>query len=149
MFITSVQHMQTWEGKKIMSCNTPQLSVIHKNVLYQNLSLSFTFPYFSPPRAYQKYFLPWFLPLGHLIIHHSLSKYILSCCHIPGAESRFQSFYLVIKHTKYRMIHAIRRYLERASQVAKILPSGKESTCQCRRPQETQIWSLGWEDPLE
>ena len=26
--------------------------------------------------------------------------------------------------------------------------SGKESTCQCRR-QETQVWSLGWEDPLE
>ena len=104
-----------------MSCNTPQLSVIHKNVLYQNLSLSFTFPYFSPPRAYRKYFLPWFLPLGHLIIHHSLSKYILSCCHIPGAESRFQSFYLVIKHTKYRMIHTIRRYLERASQVALVV----------------------------
>ena len=26
--------------------------------------------------------------------------------------------------------------------------SGKESTCQCRR-QETQVQSLGWEDPLE
>ena len=25
---------------------------------------------------------------------------------------------------------------------------GRESYCQCRR-QETQIWSLGWEDPLE
>ena len=26
--------------------------------------------------------------------------------------------------------------------------SGKESACQCRRP-ETQVWSLGWEDLLE
>ena len=26
--------------------------------------------------------------------------------------------------------------------------SGKESTCRCRR-QETWVWSLGWEDPLE
>ena len=25
--------------------------------------------------------------------------------------------------------------------------SGKESACQCRRPQEMQVWSLGWEDP--
>ena len=117
MFITSVQHIQTWKGKKIMSCITLQLSFFHKNVLYQKLSLSFTFPYFSPPQADQKYFLPWFLPLDRLISHHSLSKYTLSYCHIPGAESRFQSFYLVIKHTKYRVIHAIRSYLERAFQV--------------------------------
>ena len=27
--------------------------------------------------------------------------------------------------------------------------SGKEPTCQCRRPQETQFGSLGQEDPLE
>ena len=27
--------------------------------------------------------------------------------------------------------------------------SGKESTCQHRRPQELQVQSLGWEDPLE
>ena len=26
---------------------------------------------------------------------------------------------------------------------------GKESACQCRRPQEIQVRSLGWEDPLE
>ena len=26
--------------------------------------------------------------------------------------------------------------------------SGKEPTCQCRR-QKTQVWSLGWEDPLK
>ena len=27
--------------------------------------------------------------------------------------------------------------------------SGKESTCQCKRLQERQVQSLGWEDPLE
>ena len=27
--------------------------------------------------------------------------------------------------------------------------SGKESSCQCRRMQETQVQSLGQEDPLE
>ena len=27
--------------------------------------------------------------------------------------------------------------------------SGKESTCQCLLVQETQVWSLGQEDPLE
>ena len=27
--------------------------------------------------------------------------------------------------------------------------SGKEPTCQCRRCKETQVLSLGWEDPLE
>ena len=27
--------------------------------------------------------------------------------------------------------------------------NGKEPTCQCRRHKETQVWSLGWEDPLE
>ena len=27
--------------------------------------------------------------------------------------------------------------------------SGKEPTYQCRRPKETQVWSLGREDPLE
>ena len=26
---------------------------------------------------------------------------------------------------------------------------GKESVCQCRRYKETQLQSLGWEDPLE
>ena len=26
---------------------------------------------------------------------------------------------------------------------------GKESACQSRRPKELQVWSLGWEDPLE
>ena len=26
---------------------------------------------------------------------------------------------------------------------------GKEPTCQCRRCKETQVLSLGWEDPLE
>ena len=25
--------------------------------------------------------------------------------------------------------------------------SGKESTCQCRKMQETRVWYLGWEDP--
>ena len=28
-------------------------------------------------------------------------------------------------------------------------PLGKESACQCRREQETWVWSLGWKDPLE
>ena len=27
--------------------------------------------------------------------------------------------------------------------------SGKEPTCQCRKYNETQVQSLGWEDPLE
>ena len=27
--------------------------------------------------------------------------------------------------------------------------SGKEPACQCRRPKETWVRSLGWEDPLE
>ena len=27
--------------------------------------------------------------------------------------------------------------------------SGKESSCQCRRCKERQVWSLGWEDPLK
>ena len=144
MFITTVQHIQTWEGEK-MSYNTPQLSFIHKKFLYQNLSLSFTFPYFSPPQAYQKYFLRWFLPLGDLIIHHSLSKYIPSC-----AESRFQSFYLVIKHTKYRMIHAIRRYLERASQVALVVKNLPANTGDHERhrfdPWVGKIpWSRKWQ----
>ena len=27
--------------------------------------------------------------------------------------------------------------------------SAKESTCQCKKIQEMQVWPLGWEDPLE
>ena len=27
--------------------------------------------------------------------------------------------------------------------------SGEEPTCQCRKHKETQVWSLGQEDPME
>ena len=83
--------------------------------------------------------------------HPSLTEQVhTELRHVPGAESRFQSFYLVIKHTKYRMIHAIRRYLERASQVALVVKNLPANTGDHERhrfdPWVGKIpWSRKWQ----
>ena len=83
--------------------------------------------------------------------HPSLTEQVhTELRHVPGAESRFQSFYLVIKHTKYRMIHAIRRYLERASQVALVVKNLPANTGDHERHRfdpwvGKTFWSRKWQ----
>lgn len=47
--------------------------------------------------------MPWFLSLGPLLIHQSLSKYVLSPCRVSGTGTKFQCFCLVMQYLRERV----------------------------------------------
>ena len=103
-----------------------------------------------------------FCSLNYIILLNSDSDSILLCL-IPGAHSFIHSLTHSFRiYWNAPLQHILYQVLERISAIKNyrilwknspkdeqvMVHYKREPACQCRR-HETQVWSLGWEDPLE